>query len=303
MFHMRRKKMTSEQVLFQALVNGITGAMVLILVASGLSLIFGIMHIINLAHGEFFMLGGFGAWLFFAKHPIPLGPDVPRYLVAIILSIILVGTIGVFVERVVFRRFHGNLRACIVAAVGITFILQASMLVIFGTMEKSFSSPFMGKLEFANLSLSQERFAAIIIGIVFIGAMYLFIKRTKTGKAMRAVAQDREAAALQGINTGLTFSLAMGVGCALAAVGGALIGPVYVVNPYMGVEPIMKAFVVIILGGLGSLPGAVIGGLIIGLVESFIATYVGAYVALMAVYLVLIIILLLKPTGLLGHAE
>jgi branched-chain amino acid transport system permease protein len=133
--------------------------------------------------------------------------------------------------------------------------------------------------------------------------LYLLIEKTKAGKAMRAVSQDFEAAQVLGISTGRIFSLAMGVSCALAAAGGALIGPIYYINPYMGVEPIMKAFAAVILGGLGSLPGAVIGGFIIGLAETFVSTYVGPHFALLVVFLIMIGVLIAKPTGLFGHEE
>lgn len=290
------------EMFIQSLVNGVMGALILILVASGLCLIFGIMHIVNFAHGEFYMLGGFGAWLFFAEGLVPIsGSDVVRYIAAVLLSMVVVGALGVIVERYIYRRFRGNLQSIIIVSFGIMMILQAGALVSFGTTDKAFGSPFGGYLSFGNVSISGERLAAIFSGVLFVVAMYFFILRTKLGKAMRAVSQDTEAALVQGINTGQIFSLAMGIGCALAGAGGALVGPIFYVNAYMGVEPIMKAFVVVILGGLGSLPGAVICGLVIGLTESFVTTYLGAHVAMLVVFLLLIGVLLVKPTGILGH--
>ncbi|MBI5605200.1 MAG: branched-chain amino acid ABC transporter permease, partial [Deltaproteobacteria bacterium] len=129
------------------------------------------------------------------------------------------------------------------------------------------------------------------------------INRTKVGKAMRAVAGDPEAALVQGIPTGKIFSIAMGVCCAIAGAGGVLVGPIFYINPYMGVEPVLKAFAVVILGGLGSLPGALIGGFIIGITETFVTTYVGAHFSTVIVFLIMIGVLIAKPTGLLGHAK
>ena len=291
-------------ILVQTLANGIMGSLILVLVASGLCLIFGIMHIVNFAHGEFYMLGGFGAWLFFDQRIIPLfGPPTVQYILSIILTFILVAFLGILVEKFIFRRFRGSLQAIMIVAFGVMLILQASALVTFGVTDKAFGSPFSGYISLGAISVSGERLAAIICGIIFILAMYLWVYRTKLGKAMRAVAQDSEAALVQGIDIRLVFSLAMGIGCALAAVGGALVGPIYYVNPYMGVEPIMKAFVVVILGGMGSLFGAVIGGFIIGMTESFISTYVNAHSAMLAVFLLLIGVLLIKPAGMFGHEE
>ena len=292
------------EMLIQSLFNGVMGSLILILIASGLCLIFGILHIVNFAHGEFFMLGGFGVWWFFDLHSLPIGgPDILRYILAMILTIIVVGLLGLLVEKFLFRPFHGNLIGTMIVALGIVFILQASALVSFGSRDKSVASPFSGKLDLSGISLSGERIAAIICGIAFILALYYLIQWTKLGKALRAVAQDLEAAQVQGVNIGRIFSVAMFVSCALAAAGGALVGPIFYINPYMGAEPIMKAFVVVILGGMGSLLGAVIGGLIIGMTESFVTTYVGSHFAMVIVFLIMIGVLLVRPSGILGHAE
>jgi len=221
----------------------------------------------------------------------------------VILSMIFVGFLGVIVEKFILRPFRENLQATIIVATGLMLILQAGALVSFGVTDKVISSPFSGMVSLGTISLSSERLAAIICGVVFIIALYFFIIKTKLGKAMRAVSQDQEAALVQGININFIFSLSMAIGCAMAAAGGALVGPIFYVNPYMGVEPIMKAFVVIILGGMGSLPGTIICGFIIGMTESFVTTYVGAHFAMIVVFLLLIGVLLVKPTGLFGHEE
>jgi len=296
--------MSAEQILLQSLVNGVVSALILTLVALGLCLIFGIMRIVNFAHGEFYMLGGFGVWLFYAEHLIPLGlPPTIHYIIALILSVILVGLLGMIVERFLFRPFLGNPESTMIVSFGVMLILQAGALITFGIRDKPFASPFRGNITFFGIPLSLERVAVIICGILFIIAMYLFIQRTKMGKAMRAVAQDVEAASVIGVNISRIFSLAMGIACGMAAAGGALVGPIFYVNPYMGVDPIMKAFVAVVLGGMGSLPGTVIGGFIIGMVESFVTTYLGGHVAMMAVFLIMIGILLFKPTGILGQEE
>jgi branched-chain amino acid transport system permease protein len=292
------------EMFFQTFVNGVMVSLTLILIASGLCLIFGILHIVNFAHGEFYMLGGFGIWYFFDLHSFPFaGAGTAGYILSMLLTIIVVGIIGVIVEKYVFRPLHENISATIIVAIGIISIFQASTLVVFGARDKSATSPFSGKIELFGVSLSGERVAAIFCCVVFILGLYYLLKYTKTGKALRAVAQDQEAARVQGINIERMFSGAMFVSCALAAAAGALVGPIYYINPYMGAEPVMKAFVVVILGGLGSLLGAVIGGFIIGMTESFVTTYLGAHSAMLIVFLIMIGVLLVRPRGILGHVE
>jgi branched-chain amino acid transport system permease protein len=293
--------MSLGQIILQTFVNGVMSSMVLILIASGLCLIFGIMRVVNFAHGEFYMLGGFGAWLLFGQQLLPIESSVLRYVVAVMITMMVVALMGILVERYLFRPFRGDIRATIIVGTGVMYILQATTLVGFGIRDKAFGSPFSGAVRISGVSISQERLAVVIFGAIFTTIMYFFIQKTKLGLSMRAVAQDEEAASLQGINISKTFSLAMGIGIAMAAAGGALMAPIYYVNPYMGVEPIMKAFVVIILGGMGSLPGTVIGGFIVGFIESFASTFISPHVALMIVFLLLIVVLIVRPGGIFGR--
>lgn len=292
------------EIFLQTLTNGVMASLILILIAIGLCLIFGILDIVNFAHGEFYMLGGFGIWWFLEAHPLLEGlPAMARYVVAVLITMVIVAIVGIVVEKFIYRRVRETQATVMIISLGVMFILQALALVSFGPVDKSVSSPFSGLISLGPVSFSNERLAAIISCIVFIFILYLIIEQTKVGKAMRAVAQDYEAAQVQGISTGRIFSFAMGVSCALAAAGGALIGPIYYINPYMGVEPIMKAFAAVILGGLGSLPGAIIGGFIIGMSETFVSTYVGAHFASLVVFSIMIGVLIVKPTGLCGHEE
>ena len=291
------------EILLQTLTNGVLSSLILILIASGLCLIFGILNIVNFAHGEFYMLGGFGIWWIFGVHPIPGLPILLNYFLAMIVTMAFVAIVGILVEKFIYRPVHDNHASLMIISLGIMFILQAAALVLFGPEDKSVRSPFGGIIDLGLLSFSKERLAAMICAVVVIVALYFFINRTKIGKAMRAVAGDPEAALVQGIPTGKIFSIAMGVCCAIAGAGGVLVGPIFYINPYMGVEPVLKAFVVVILGGLGSLPGALIGGFIIGITETFVTTYVGAHFSTVVVFLIMIGVLIAKPTGLLGHAK
>ena len=292
------------EMFIQTIANGMLASLSLILVAIGLCLIFGILHIINFAHGEFYMLGGFGVWWLLEANQLLAGiPLLGGYIAAVLTTMVVVAFLGILTEKYIFRPVRETHITLMIISLGVMLILQASASVTFGPVDKSISSPFEGIVRLGPVIFSNERLAAIISCVVFICILYVIMYRTRIGKAMRAVAQDREAAEVQGISTGKTFSIAMGISCGLAAAGGALIGPIYYVNPYMGMEPIMKAFAVVILGGLGSLPGAIVGGFIIGFTETFVSTYIGAHFALIVVFLIMIGVLIVKPTGLFGHDE
>jgi len=288
--------MGAEQI-FQCFVNGIMSGSILILVALGLTMIFGIMHIVNFAHGELYMLGAFCLWIFFAELQVP-------YILALILSMIIISGLGMVIERFLFKPFRGDLAPSFIISLGLVMLLQTGTLLSFGIEDKAAPTPsgFHGLIHFGGAVLSKERLFVILISAILMAGVWLFIQRTKPGQAMRAVAQDQDAAALQGISIDATASLAMGVGCALAAAAGCLMAPIFYINPYMGAVPIMKAFVVIILGGLGSIGGAFIGGFIIGFVDSFGSTYLSAPIAAMMTFGILILVLIFRPQGLFGHA-
>jgi branched-chain amino acid transport system permease protein len=287
----------SGEIFFQCFVNGIMSGSILVLVALGLTMIFGIMHIVNFAHGELYMLGAFGLWIFFAELQVP-------FFLAFILSMIFISGLGIVIERFLFKPFRGDLAPSFIISLGLVMLLQTGTLLSFGIEDKAAPTPsaFQGLVHIGGAVLSKERLFVILVAAILMAGVWLFIQRTKPGQAMRAVAQDQDAAALQGISIDATASLAMGVGCALAAAAGCLMAPIFYVNPYMGAVPIMKAFVVIILGGLGSVGGAFIGGFVIGFVDSFGSTYLSAPIAAMMAFGVLIIILIFRPQGFFGHA-
>lgn len=228
--------------LLQSAVNGLMSGLLLGLVALGLCLIFSILHIVNFAHGEMYMLGGYGAWLFSDQLHIVGGPAIARYLLAFIITVVLVAVLGIMLQRILFRRLHGQLLPSFIVCLGLILILQTSALLVFGTQDKQVSSIFPGVLRFSGTALSNERLAVILAGILLIVAVQFFVQRTRAGQAMRAVAQNQDAAALQGINVENIRVLGMAIGCGLAAAAGCLLGPVFSVNPYMGAGPLMKAF-------------------------------------------------------------
>ena len=288
--HSVRAKMTD--LLLQTTMNAFMLAGLYILVALGLSLVYGVMHIVNFAHGAFFMLGAYFLYFLFARWDI-------NFLLSFVMVVTIVGTLGALVEKYLYHRYWGQTLPILIIAVGLTQIMQQVAFIAFGITEKNVPSIFQGAITFLGTRLSLERLMVIVIALVIIVGLIFFMSKTKAGQAMRAAAQDTDAAALQGVNIARTAMLAMFLGCALAAAGGIVAAPVFAVHAFMGEMLLMKAFMVVIIGGLGSLPGAIIGGLIVGVIDSFGQTFIG-YEAQILAFILVIIVLLTRPTGLFG---
>lgn len=277
----------------QVFINGLMLGLTYVLIASGFSLIYGIMRLLNFAHGEFYMLGAFAMYLL-SEH---LGLD---YFTALILSMIIIAVLGMLVYRFFFRPFRDQHDPSLVIALGIAMLIGGLALLIFGEKDKSVSPVVSGVIQILGATLSVERMVVIFSAILLMTALTLFIKFSKTGQAMRAVAQDREAAALQGIGVDSTFMLCMGISSALAGAAGALLAPLFFVNPFLGMHAVLKALVVVVIGGLGSIPGAIAGGLLLGFVESFGTTFLGDITEMMG-FVMVMLVLLFRPQGLFGH--
>ncbi len=277
----------------QVLVNGLMLGLTYVLIASGFSLIYGIMRLLNFAHGEFYMLGAFATYLL-CEH---LGVD---YFTALALSMVIIGILGVLVYQFFFRPFRDEHDPSLVVALGIAMLIGGLALIIFGEKDKSVAPVFSGVIQVWGATLSKERVAVILVAIILMAALTLYIKFSKTGQAMRAVSQDREAAALQGIGVDSTFTLCMGISSALAGAAGALLAPLFYVNPFLGMHAVLKALVVVVIGGLGSIPGAIAGGLLLGFVESFGNTFMGDITEILG-FVIVMMVLLFRPQGLFGH--
>jgi len=285
----------TTNVLVQALLNGFGLAMAYVLVALGLTLIFSILEIINFAHGEFYMLGAFTAYLTFTLVKVP-------YILAVIAAIVVVGLAGAVAERLVFRHLRGKTLNAFIVSLGLLWVMQAGAQIAFGIQDKAVPSAFSGVLRLGGVFISFERLAVTLCAVVLIVALYAFLEWTKTGRAMRATAQDADGAALQGVNIELVSMLGFALGCALAGASGALLAPIFSVGPWMGALPVVKAFIIIIVGGMGSLPGAVLGGLMLGVVEGVGTLFFSSAAVNMLGFLMVIAVLLLRPRGLLGGA-
>ncbi len=282
--------------LVQSAVIGVSIGSIYILMALGLTLMFGMMHIINFAHGAVYMLGAFVIYYAFFQGGVP-------YFAAFVLAMILLGAFGYLIERSVYRPIKGGIEPTLVALLALTTFLQAAGYPVFGQLDKHVPPVFQGTRSVFGVMISVERLMIIpLAGILVIG-LYLFINKTRLGAAMRAIEQDKEAASLQGVNVNMINGLAFGIGFALAAAAGALMAPIFKLDPMMGEQPLLKAFIIIILGGLGSVPGAIVGGLMLGLVDSIVATALGAEPAFLLSFVFIILLLLWKPSGLFGYAQ
>jgi branched-chain amino acid transport system permease protein len=239
------------------------------------------------------MLGGYVTYYAYAVG----GLD---YFATVILAVVAVGAAGIAAERIVFRHLRGKTLNAFIVSLGLLWVLQSTAQISFGVLDKSVPSSISGIVRAAGVIVSRERLAVILAAAVLIAALYAFLKWTRIGQAMRAAAQDPDAAALLGVNIEMVSMLGFGIGCALAGAAGALLAPVFAVSPTMGALPVVKAFIIIIIGGMGSLPGAVLGGLLLGAVEGVGTLYMSSAAVNMLGFLIVIAILLVRPRGLLG---
>ncbi|MGQ9695607.1 MAG: branched-chain amino acid ABC transporter permease [Thermodesulfobacteriota bacterium] len=282
------------ELFIQQVLNGIMLGSIYSLVALGLTLEYGILHIPNFAHGALYMAGAYFTFLL-ATH---LGFN---YWLAMILAMMALALIGVLVERLVYRPLvkESPLNSFI-AAIGLIFIFADGALHIFGPDFKRFPPINPQIYQFLGITITRQRLIIILITLLLIVLLHLFIKRTTMGATIEATAQDREGALLMGISVNRVRMLVFALGTALAAAAAALIAPIHLVYPGMGGPVILKAFVIIILGGMGSIPGAIIGGFILGLVESLSGGYISTAYHEVFAFGVLVTVLAIKPTGLFG---
>ncbi len=280
--------------LVQSIINGLALGWIYILIAMGLSLIFGIMRILQLAHGEVYMLGAYAIYYFSVVHGLSFFAAIP-----ISMGVGLVA--GLILERFFFRPLGGELLTTIIVALGLMIVLQASVTVGFGVTPKSIPSFAPRPAEILGIMLGSDRLIAVGVSIGMILLLYLFLKKSRYGQALTAAAQHREASLLVGINPNQMSMMAMAIGSALAAIAGSLMGAIFPINPFMGGTALMKGLIIIILGGMGSLLGVVVGGLILGLIDGIAPVISGPAVAAIAPLFIVTIILVLRPQGLFGH--
>ncbi len=286
-------------ILLQILFWGIYAGCIYILLATGLNLIFGVMKVVNFAHGEFLMIGAYiTATVFFLT-------GINPYLI-ILVSMLALVAIGAAVERLCFRPILGTGKLNeIFLSIGLIYIFQNATAMIWGDAWQSIKSPYEGiTVPIGSLNVPLDYIIIMIVTAAILCVLYLFLKKTKTGREMRATSQNRKGAMLVGINVERMDILSFGIGCALAAAAGTLwVVSGQVFNPYMGSIPAVKAFAIIILGGLGSIPGAIVGGLIYGIAENGAAYFLGGVWKDAISFVILIVVLVVRPTGLFGESR
>lgn len=280
------------------LLSGVSLGSVYAIIALGYTMVYGIAKMLNFAHGDIIMVGGYTT--FIAVSTMGLPP-----LVGVLLSVIVCTVLGVVIERVAYKPLRGaNSLAVLITAIGVSYLLQNLALLIFGANTKSFTSivpiPTV-HLAGGALTISGETITTILACIVIMVVLLLFVNKTKAGQAMLAVSEDKGAATLMGINVNGTIALTFAIGSALAAIAGVLLCSAYpALTPTTGAMPGIKAFVAAVLGGIGSIPGAMLGGILLGVLENLSKAYISSQLSDAIVFSVLIIVLLVKPTGILG---
>lgn len=281
------------------LINGISLGSVYAIIALGYTMVYGIAKMLNFAHGDIIMVGGYAA--FISMNSLGVNP-----ILAVILSVVICTILGLVIERVAYRplRNASSPLAVLITAIGVSYLLQNVALLIFGANAQTFPSVIKWRglsLADGKLNISGETIITIAVCVIIMIALITFVHKTKPGQAMRAVSEDRGAAQLMGINVNATIALTFAIGSGLAAVAGVLLCSTYPsLTPYTGAMPGIKAFVAAVFGGIGSIPGAFIGGILLGIIEILSKAYISSQLADAIVFAVLIVVLLVKPTGLLG---
>ncbi|HLC06121.1 MAG TPA: branched-chain amino acid ABC transporter permease [Anaerolineales bacterium] len=288
--------MPELSILPQMVLSGMLIGFIYALVSVGLTLIYGVMDIVNFAHGEFLMLAMYVAFWLYAL--IGLDP-----LLSLPVSVLALFVVGVLTYKLVIQRvLHAPMSAQIFATFGLMVLLQNGAQFLWSPDYHLIQEPLLaGRVEFLGLYAGKPQLFAAVGALLTTGIVYWFIERTETGRALQAVAEDREAAALMGVNSDRTFALAWGIGAACVGVAGALLANYYYIFPTVGTVFVLVAFVAVALGGFGSVPGALLAGVIIGIVEVLAGLFIGPAYKEVIVYILYMVVVLIRPQGLLGE--
>lgn len=276
--------------------NGLIIGLLYLLMAIGFTLVFGVMRVVNFAHGEFYMLGAFGSYLFVTQWHLP-------FLAAVLLTFLCALALGWAVEHFILKSFRKDELNGMIATIGIAMILQSTALLLFGPDPQSMPAVAEGIVRLGPVVMPMSRLYVVAFSIGVLAALYVFLMHSRTGRALRAVVQDAEIAGAQGIRAQFIYPLGFAIGIGLAMVAGALMAPVFSVSPSIGSTPLLKAFIVVILGGLGSIPGAALASLLLGVTESVANTFLSSSTSDMLLFGLVILMLVARPSGLLGRGE
>lgn len=280
--------------LLEQVINGLMAGSIYVLIALGMVLIYGVMHVLNFAHGVLFMLGGYFCHFFYTRL-------TGSYALALLLSMATLAAIGIALERGVFRPLQGNLRNQVIASLGLILAIENLVIALWGPNALQLKVPATARLvTIGELRFPLQHLMIIAVTALVVAAMYVFLKWTKAGTALRATSQNRHAALVVGIPVERVDIASFAIGTALAALGGALVGPLFLVFPLMGDAPMVKGLAGILLGGMGSVPGAVIGGLTIGVAEAVSTLFLPTDYRDSVAFAIMVLILLVYPRGLFG---
>src|SRR5262249_11235575 len=297
---------------FQELVNGITTGALYSLVALGFSMVYGVLKLLNFAHGDLYMIGAYVGFFVIQWFGGPPRLPIPVRLLLLVMFVLaagLVGGLGVAIERFAYRPLRDAPRiAPLITAIGISFFLENAALLLFGAQFRVYNTAefisLSSGIQIGSVTIDSVQILVLVLGLVLMVGLRELVNRTKLGKQMRAVAADREAAEMMGINVNFTISATFFLGSALAGVAGVMGGLLFnQVTPTIGFIVGLKAFTAAVVGGIGSIPGAMLGGLLIGVAESMITGYVSSTYTNLFVFALLIIVMLVRPSGLLGRAQ
>ena len=280
----------------QQLINGLALGSVYALLALGYTMVYGIIQLINFAHGEIYMIGAFAGFYSATTLKLPL---IPTLLVAMAVSSLA----GIIIEKIAYKPLRNSPRiTLLITAIGVSLLLQNSMRILVGSDPKPFPDLIKaGALNIGAVQIQWKTILMFLVSALLVIVLQFIVYKTKLGKAMGAASQDIEAASLMGINVNNTISFTFALGSALAGIAGVLVAISYPsITPYIGVMPGLKSFVAAVLGGIGSIPGALVGGLLIGILETLSKAYISTSFSDAIVFGILILILLIKPSGLLG---
>jgi len=297
---------------FQELVNGITTGALYALVALGFSMVYGVLKLLNFAHGDLYMIGAYIGFFVIQWFGGSTALTIPVPLLLVIMFVLaagLVGGLGVAIERFAYRPLRDAPRiAPLITAIGISFFLENSALLLFGAQPRIYNTSnfisFSSGIQIGSVSIDSVQILVLVLGVILVVGLQLVVNRTRLGRQMRAVAADREAAEMMGINVNFTISATFFLGSALAGIAGVMGGLLFnQVTATIGFIVGLKAFTASVVGGIGSLPGAMLGGLLIGVAESFITGYISSTYTNLLVFALLIVVLLVRPSGLFGRAQ
>ena len=280
----------------QQLINGVSLGSIYALIALGYTMVYGIIKLINFAHGDIYMVGAYIGFFAVTQANISIIP-------ALIISMVVTGLLGIVVERLAYKPLrHAPRISVLITAIGVSFFLEYTSMYFVSPTPRTFPNVMeSASFHFGSFVINGQQLLIFAITFILMVILTYIVQKTKMGKAMRAVSFDTETAQLMGIDANRVISFTFGIGSALAAAGGVLVGVYYnSIDPLMGIMPGLKAFVAAVLGGIGSIPGAMTGGIILGVIEALVSGFISSTFRDAAAFAILILVLLLKPSGIFG---